>query len=170
VVAGQTATYQLSLSPQQFSGSVTMSCAESTTIPDTNCAVSPNPVTFSGTSPALVTVTVTTIARPALAFPEMHGRPRIYGGFYLLRWVSCLISLGVAVLCLRRRRAFNRAVLSLAFLLLGILAGCQAGAGGSAGTATTTTDPGTPAGTYQLLVSATSAGVTQTMILTLTVQ
>ncbi len=74
VPAGQPATYQLSLTPQAFSGPVTLTCAPVSAIPNATCSImSPNPVALSGTTATVVTVSVSTMAQSGVFIPS-HTR------------------------------------------------------------------------------------------------
>jgi hypothetical protein len=106
VAAGQTATYQLTLAPQSLTGSVALTCAPVTAIPNATCAVSPNPATVNGSSPAVVTVTVVTTARSGLASPLAGTKvpgPALWGFLttqFTAHWtfyVLALLGLTVAV-------------------------------------------------------------------------
>ena len=68
VPAGQTAAFRLSLAPEAFSGSVTLTCSPVTAIPKATCSVSPNPAMLSGTVATVVTVSVSTAAQSGAAF------------------------------------------------------------------------------------------------------
>jgi hypothetical protein len=170
VAAGQPAAYQLSLSPQAFSGAVTLSCVETKAIPNTTCTASPNPAMLNGTTATPVTVTVTTMARSGLSAPAQMRRfphPNAYEA-RAIRLLSDLLALLVLALASRTGRKGTRLALTTAFLLMLLVTGC-AGSGGNSGTPTSGST-GTPAGTYQLLVTAASSGATRTLTLSLTVQ
>jgi hypothetical protein len=64
-----------------------------------------------------------------------------------------------------RKRSAGRIVRFSPLVLLILLCGCGSGSGG-----TSTNMNGTPAGTYALMVKATSGTVSQSLPLTLTVQ
>ena len=80
-----------------------------------------------------------------------------------LLWLACLTPFGL----LWRRWRFTSALLALC-LLVGCGAPRTIPANGSGGTGTT--GPLTPSGTYNIVVSAASAGLTRTVNLTLIVQ
>ena len=168
ITAGQPATYQLSLAPQAFSGSVTLTCTPVSAIPNATCIVSPNPVTLSGTSATAVTVSVATMAHSGLWIPA-NGRRFFNPGAYSRGNIRLLLLFSILLGTIAAsRKAWKK--ISLAFsmvLLLALLAtGCTTGGGGMSGGGS----GGTPAGTYQLLVTASSSSLTRTITLTLTVQ
>ncbi|MBZ5642941.1 MAG: choice-of-anchor D domain-containing protein [Acidobacteriia bacterium] len=168
IAAGQPATYQLSLAPQAFSGSVTLTCAPVAAIPNATCMVSPSPVTLSGTLATTVTVSVTTAAHSGLWIPG-NGRRLFNPGVYSRGSIRLLFLLSImAGIIAASRKGWRKIPLAFSMvLLLALLAtGCAGGGGGMSGGGS----GGTPAGTYQLLVTASSSSVTRTMTLTLTVQ
>ncbi len=167
VTAGQTATYQLNILPQNFSGTVALSCAPVTAIPNANCSVTPNPVMTNGTTTSVVTVSAATAAYNAMSMSD-RARRFLGPGAYQLRirtgLLYLLIALGIAVTSLKVRRI--PLALTTALIIGMLIAGCASSytpssSGGSAGT---------PAGTYQLLVTATSGGVSSMTTLTLIVK
>ena len=168
VTAGRPATYQLNLLPQAFSGSVTLICAPVTAIPNATCSAAPNPATLSGTTATAVTVTVITMASSGMSAPAhtrrylgpwAHGLRASHWLFYLL------LSLALAGASRKGRRISLS--LSTALLLVILITGCASGG-------TSSTPPGgstgTPAGTYHLLVTASSSGISSKTTLTLVVQ
>ena len=154
--AGQTATYQLVISPEGFAGSVSMSCTGAPA--QATCSVTPSSVTLDGTNPATVEVRVSTTA-PSMLGPPLGPQP----GQPWLLWLVALAMLASLVQAVRRRRALAGFVAALLFVVL--WSSCGEGAappspiGGG----------GTPAGTYTLTVTATSDGITRNIPLTLTV-
>jgi trimeric autotransporter adhesin len=167
VAPGQPATYQLSLSQMGFSGSVMLTCAPVSTIPNSTCSVSPNPATLSGTGATPVTVSVITAPQSGMLFP-IFMRRFFYPGaleFRMVGWhIFFLFALTLAVASFK----FRRIPFALACsLIIGMLiCGCASGSsGGTSGGST-----GTPVGTYQLLVTASSGGMSSKTTLTLIVQ
>ncbi len=153
IAAGQTANYQLSLSPQVFSGAVALSCVESPTIPNATCAISPNPANLNGTTAATIVVAVTTAARGTTAarFNPMFPINRIRD-LPDQMWICCFVMLAGTFAISRIRRITHRILLPATLILLVFLAGC--GSTGSSSVITPTVNSGgTPAGTYQLLIS-----------------
>jgi hypothetical protein len=171
VAAGKPAVYQLSVSPQVFTGAVTMGCVETTMVPNTTCTVSPNPAMLNGTTATPVTVTVTTMARSGVAAPGQTKRflhPRAFDArtMRLLSYMLLLLSLSMV---LARGLKGTRLALTTVFLFALLAAGCGSVASGG-GSTPPSGSAGTPAGMYSLLVTASSSGVTRTMMLSLTVQ
>jgi hypothetical protein len=164
VAPGQQALYHVTVSPGGMQTSLTFSCtgapAEST------CQVSPAAVSLDGVTPVPVVVSVQTTASsrggfrlPPLPFPWGDGNVSC-------AWVLlAFLALAGSMLALSKRRpAWSLAAVMLAATLL---PGCG---GGQMNVGSSVTQPGTPTGSYALAVTASSAGVTHTMNLTLTVQ
>jgi uncharacterized repeat protein (TIGR01451 family) len=165
VAAGNSATYQVTASPavsnQAYPNSISFSCSAG--LPSgTNCALSTNPITMSGTSPASSTLTISTTARPVTSPAAVLQHRHL--------WYAVVPTFGVALLgfglgsCSRKRR------LLLGFFVLAMLSFSlfMAGCGGSN---TSQTPPaGTPAGTYAVTVTATSGKASHATTLTLVVQ
>ena len=140
-----------------FSESVSLSCGSG--LPSaTTCYVSPSPLTVSGSNPVPFSVTINTTARTASA--------GITNGSGFFPWnepaqaaILCLGSLGLILSLQKRQR------LSIAFFLMSAvgLVGC----GG--GSSRRTTTQGTPAGSYTIVLTATSGGISHAINLGLTV-
>lgn len=167
VTAGQAATYTLSVTGTEASGgSATFTC---TGAPQAaTCSVTPTSVTLSGTTPATVTVSVKTTARPRAA--QVPGLdfvvpPNGMDGRYAARLqllLMLLLALGVvaAVDRQRRTRFAGVALLTTALTVISWTACTNEAA---------PPPPGTPAGTYTLTVTATSSGASRSTALTLKV-
>jgi len=168
ITAGQTATFNLELSPSGFTGEVMLSC---TGAPQgATCTVSPSSVTLDGSTPVAITVTVTTTAR-SLVLPRILRLPppAAVGGLehtvlLLAIWLLALATLARLVAAVRRRPVWAPLTATLLFVLL--LAGCG---GGGAVPPAPPVPTGTPAGTHTLTLTATSGNLTKTITLTLTV-
>jgi hypothetical protein len=159
IAAGQPASYALNFAPTGgFSGMVTLSCT--TTAPVASCSVKPGTLTLNAPNAATATATVTTTAGGSA--PPEQNLPSGPGGW--LWWVvAAALAAGYGLLGSARQRA--RWALAGALFLVLAWAGC--GGGGS----TTSMGPtSTPAGTYQVTVTANSATVSQNVTLSLTVQ
>ncbi len=157
IQAGESATYELVLTPLGFAGTVSLTCTA--TPPGAACAFSPQPVSLDGQSPANTLLTVATTARAM-------QRPRLFiQGPTALKTPSpavlfFMLGLGLATLpIVRRRRIFLR--LGVALLAVSLWAAC----GGTSGEA----PPETPAGNYTFLIVATSGNLTRGLTVTLTV-
>jgi hypothetical protein len=170
VAAGQQATIQLTVTPgaNGFSNGVTLSVSG---LPaNTSATLSPTSVTPNGAS-ATATLNIMTTPRGAAAPPSspvnMPLPPWLVPALVL--WLAALLAGRFTALQLLRippRVRRYAAVIPLALLLLagGVLSGCS---GITAGPKTTN---GTPAGTSQLTVTATSGTMVQNATVTLTVQ
>jgi len=163
VSAGQAATYTLQVTATNaFSQPINLTCQG---LPaGASCAISPNPVTPSGSTAVPVTVTISTAVRNMLP-PVFHinNYPRM--GLYQY-WLACLIAFLLMVALARNRQIAHRPVLAgfglMALLLIGA-AGC--GGGNSTGV-----PAGTQAGTYTVTVVATSGSLSHNTTLTLQVK
>jgi hypothetical protein len=169
VAAGQTATFQLTLAPQALTGSVALTCAPVTAIPNATCSVSPNPATVSGSSPTVIAVSVVTTAHSGLASPfaPTKGPTTALREFLAAHLVFyALALLGLTPASFKTWRVPS--ALATALLLITRAFGCGTSSTSSGGGSTGT--GGTTSGNYQLVISATSAGATRTIMLSLTVQ
>jgi hypothetical protein len=167
VAAGATATFNLSLaSSGGFSGAVQFSC--SGTPAASSCTVTPNPITLSSTNPAAITVSIATTARTvARVLPPGGQSTASLRTFGLALLPGCPV-LGIVLMPIRgRARGKRRYGAFIGLILMTLL--CL-GCGGGSNSSPANQNTGTPAGTYNINVSGTSAGVTQSMILKLTVQ
>ncbi len=161
VGAGMSAVYPLILtSAAGTPGTVTFTCGP---VPaHATCTVIPANPSLGGATTISATV-ATSVAGAALQWPAIPDNPQRV-------WLVGLIPCGLLPLALRRKRL--RRVASFALLVCVLFAlGCgvsriiplaNQGEGG-------TTAP-TPSGTYNLVVSGTSAGLTRSVNLTLIVQ
>lgn len=162
ITAGQTATYNLQLSPASgFSGSVSLSCSGVPTA--ATCSVSPSSLNVTGNSAVPFMVSVTTTARSLvpLNYPRA-GRPR-----RILELLSALLAAFVTLLLSvksGRLKLKQVLVMAPAIALLLLLSACAGGNSSSTGVT------GTPAGTYTVVVNAKAQGATRSLNLTLTVQ
>jgi len=166
---GQTANYTVTFTPQGgFSGTAQVTCEEPAGLTGSTCTASPASITLSGSSPVMVAVAVTTSA-PSVAplaqrtLPPQSRRPP---GTPAL-WLSALALLGIGLMSgSKRGRRLAWTLLAPLALLLLLSASCGGGGSSSGGGG----NPGTPTGTYNLTVTATSGSLTQTVGLTLHVQ
>jgi hypothetical protein len=118
-----------------------------------------------------VTVTVTTMGASAgLTQPQIGGRNGLLYAFAVS--LSGPVGLALLVGLGARRKRHSSIVCGLAFLLLLLPAATLVGCGGSS--ASTSGNPGTPAGTYALTITANFASgttsLTRKSTLTLVVQ
>jgi 6-phosphogluconolactonase (cycloisomerase 2 family) len=173
VTAGQTAHFVLTVSPVDgaFTNPVTFHISPSTPLPAGSAASFGPSVTITpGASPQSVTLSISTTALTAshlVYFP--------HGGGSIWMWLSVAVTvLGLAIILLRmpevrmQRRAPQ---ILLAFLLVvaSVLVACSAVGTGTSPPSIPSSAPGTPAGTYPIIVTAISGGVSHSTTVTLTV-
>lgn len=171
VASGQTASYSLSVAPGGgFNQSVAFACTGAPA--RSTCAVSPNTVQLNGSTSATVTVTVTTAVAsllvrklPASSLPRPPG-------YWLVLPISALLGLAlVACLLVRHRVRRPRLAYGVALVLLLCVGMTMSACGGGGSTSSGSGgNPGTPAGTYKLVVTGTSTSLTHTTNFTLIVQ
>ncbi len=160
VTAGGVAHYVVGMNLSPAAGTVNFSCSGLPTA--ASCSFSPTSLTSSGN----VTMTLSTTARATVANGPQPGNRNLW----LL--LGLLSSAAMAGFCLRARKQPRR-VRRLApifgtctLLLAGVLAGCG---GGSKPPTVTNVIVGTPAGTYVVTFTATSANGTASQTMNLTV-
>ena len=159
--SGASTTYALQLaSLNGLSGNVALGCSGAPA--NSTCVVTPSVASLGTTTPIAVTVetdvTVAKLKPSAKPFSAAGGATKI------------LLALLLPLALYTRRRRWARLTLACALLCgLGALGGC-----GASRTIPNSTSPGngtpTPTGTYNLTVSATAAGLTHAVNLTLVVQ
>jgi hypothetical protein len=157
---GQTANLMLAVSPDGgFAQSVSLICSGAPA--KSVCTVTPSSVTPSGSSASSVAVAVSTTAS-SLMIPQVPSIPPTAILRVILTFIALLLFFFLAAANDRRR--------VLAFSSLALLA---VFAGGCVGLASKTGPPslnsGTPAGTYPLTITATSAALSHSATLTLRV-
>jgi len=146
-----------------FNQAVTLACPTTGLPSETTCAISPASVTFTGGT-ATATMTITTTAASSRLERDPSGRSR--GLFYALMLPGIF---GVVLAFGGRKKRLS------AYRMLGLIVilGCSmlwmpaCGGGGSSGGQS---NPGTPAGTSSLTVTATSGTLSHSAVVTLTVQ
>jgi hypothetical protein len=161
ITNGQNAVYPLLLSSAaNVSGTVTFTC---TGIPaNSTCNVTPSSVALGNTTTVSVTV-LTGVSSTSLLSPPLMNRRSVF-------WLATVLPVGL--LALRRMRRSG----VVAFTLLGCLiamSGCGAGRAIPLESGSGSGPPPilvTPAGTYTIVASASSGGLTRTVNLTLIVQ
>jgi len=168
VALGQTATFTFTVTPTAgYAGTVKFSCG---TLPSmAACSFSPASITPSGGTPVSSTLTLTTSGATAMLNP---GRPFGPSKPWMPAGGLALAGLiGFAFVPIRMKRWNDQLrLLSWGFLLASIslsMVGCGGGGGNS-----TPSNPGTPAGSYTISVTAAdSAGGPQHAVsIALTVQ
>ena len=159
ISAGQSATINIDVAPQHgFSGAITFSC---TGLPaNSSCSFNPASVTPNG-SAASTTLTISTAARSLAASVRPVRKP----GAPVFA-TALLAIFGVILLGAGKKRKWQSVTLMLcALALIGGLIACG---GGNPPPPVQT--QGTPAGTFSVVVTATSGGTSHTSTVTLTVR
>ena len=162
VAAGIPASYTVTVTPTgNIPNTVTLSV---TGAPTGGTATFPNGTSFTNLSSGpqsrqLVVNTTARVTTPASLFPA--GRP-FYAAFFPVSGLA-LLGVGIGGRQSRRRRVLMAAVLGCFFALVLFQASCSS-------SSTTSTTSGTPAGTYNLTVTATSGSATRTQQIVLVVQ
>jgi hypothetical protein len=148
VTPGSTATYTIAVNPiAGFNQMVALSCSGAPT--GSTCSLSPSSIALLGSTPASVTVSVTTLGNSAAA--TQPGRPdgTQVPIFFAICGLPGLLLLGGGRFALRRGK--TAAIHGAA--LVGIVCFVMAGCGGNSSTG----GGGTPANTYTLTVTGTFA-------------
>ena len=141
--AGETATYQVQLTPHPvYATNVALSCAG--TPPGSSCNFTTSPVTLQG--PATSTLNITTTARPIVT-PTASLLSRHFYAVWLGVPGLAFFTLGASGR--RRRRVAGLMMLCALFMLLVFQPACSKNN-------TITPVSGTPAGQYNIVVTATS--------------
>jgi hypothetical protein len=162
VAAGIPASFTVTVTPSgNIPNAVTLAASGA---PNGGTATFPNGTSFTNLSSGpqsrqLVVNTTARVTTPASLFPA--GRP-FYAALFPIAGFA-LAGAGIGGWKSRRRRMLMAALLGCFFALVLFQAGC-----GSSRTTTTTT--GTPAGTYNLTVTATSGSFSRTQQIVLVVQ
>jgi uncharacterized repeat protein (TIGR01451 family) len=159
VPAGQTAKYEVVLSPHPvYSSRITLSCT-STLPTGAACNFSNSPVTLSG--PGSSTLNLTTTARPILP-PTTSLLTRHFYAVWLALPGLTLLGLGAGS-NRRRRRILGICLFCALFGLLLLQPACS-------GSNTQLPVSGTPAGTYKVTITAASGSDSKSTQVTLNVQ
>ncbi len=144
-----------------FNGTISLACSGLPS--EAACQFSPASITANGTlTTSTSTITVTTTAATAMLQPSL--RPRL--GNWLAAGSFVLFS---AMLMGAPRRKRSPFFLLIVVALLVLLPACGGG-GSHPATTTPPPNPGTPAGTYNITVSATSGSTSSTTGFTLILQ
>jgi hypothetical protein len=162
ITAGQTATYKLTVQPNQFQGSITLSCAG--TPSETTCMVSPAQISLMNGVAAPFQVQVATTAPSTGELRIIEITPPRPGGAS-----TAILALAVVLWGLFIFRGHRRLLLRLGVsAILGaamLLAGC-----GGGGAVIGPQNLGTPPGTYTITITAQVSGAMRTVNLILVVQ
>ena len=165
VAAGQTATYTLSIGGEGMSGTASLSCTGAPA--GATCSL-PSTLAFSATTPTTFNIKVVTTARITAALPRPASAPASSLPALWL-WTFSLGMLFVPGVRLPKRspRRCSRYMWVAPLVLLLLTISCGGGGGMSSSQPQQT---GTPAGTYSVIVNASSNSKTGTTSLTLNVQ
>ena len=156
VTAGQTATYQLAVTPVGSSaGTVTIGCSGAPA--GSTCTANPSSVTLSGGAAGSVTLSIATSGTPAATAaasrPSWRGR---IGG-------AAALALLLPAFLRRRRLVWQMLLLVAAVLLLGSPIACGVHSSGA-------NQAQTKSGSYTVTVAASFPGAQRTATVTLVVQ
>jgi len=157
IKAGQSATYNLAVSPNGGSASVSLTCSVAPAGP--NCSISPPSVTLNGSNSSSATVTVATIGSLSLA--SMASESSAFGRRFAALLPYCFV-FATGSFLIQRPKA-RRAAVIIAIALLSTTCGgggSQTSGGGSSGT---------PRGTYTITLTGTSGSNSQNTQVTLIV-
>ncbi len=151
---GQSGTAMITLlGTDHFAGTIAISCALPATMTEASCPAVSTSLGNANSATAQLTINTTAPHHVAMNRPAGHTLYAI--GLFAGVFLSALPGI-------RRRRL----LLALLFLICaGMIVSCGGGSGNSG-----FTDPGTPAGTYTVNVTATSSGITRTASFNVTVQ
>jgi hypothetical protein len=160
IASGQNAVYPLLLSSAtNVSGTASFACSGAPV--NSICTVTPSNVALGNSTTISVTVLTGVASTALLSHPPRNSSGRL--------WLAALLPMSLLAFWRTRRRSLiGIAVLSC----LIVVTGCGAGRAIplDSGSGSGPTSPVTPAGTYTIAASASSAGLTRTVNLTLIVQ
>jgi uncharacterized repeat protein (TIGR01451 family) len=165
VPAGIAATYQVTVTPTgPFPDSVSLSCCSGTPANIGTVVFTTNPISnLTNGSAASSTVTIPTIMRPTTTTRVWQKGGPIYASWLSVSGLG-LLGMSIGGTISRKRRVVMALLIGAVFALIGLQSAC----GSSSTTPTTVT--GTPAGTYNLTLTATSGTASRTFPVTLIVQ
>jgi hypothetical protein len=160
IANGQNAVYPLLLSSAaNVPGTAIFTCTGAPA--NSTCNVTPSSVALGSTTTVSVTV-LTGVSSTALLSQPLRKRPSMF-------WLALLLPVGLPVL--RRKRRWGLAAVTLIGCLIA-MTGCGAGRAIPLESGSNPNPPISisPAGTYTIVASASSGGLTRTVNLTLIVQ
>jgi len=160
--AGQTATYNLAITPVGGAVTIPITIAGITTAPKTTVAPSASPVT-PGASP--VAITFTAITTPGLGFLSQQTGSKTAPVVALLFPMGLIVLTGLGAGKFKKNKKFTgwiALILVISFFGMGVM--------GCVGNQANFENLGTPPGTYTITVGALAGGTQQSVVLTLIVQ
>jgi hypothetical protein len=176
VTVGSSSQMVISVAPtNNFTGTVSLACSG---LPaGATCTFSPSQLSVSPSSSATSTVTIQTVATGAALNPA----PGMSASHAAAISAAMLLPFGSLLLFTNRRRSGKEKQLFLlslsvfALLSVGVVAGCSGTSAPAmqppaATSPTPTPTPGTPMGQSQITITATAGAVTQSTVVSLTVQ
>jgi len=161
IAAGQTASFTLDVtSISGFAQSVALACTGAPTA--STCTMSPSSVSLTANGKATATVTVATKARTILPpAGDIRRTPRPpFTGFYILALIA-LMALATKMVPARRRAFVTTCLLLLAPVLL--MGACNGGTAVQSGS-------GTPAGSFQLVITGSTGTMSHSIPVNLLVK
>jgi subtilisin family serine protease len=165
IAAGESASYSASISPVGgFKGTVTLSCGG---VPAAStCTISPSQVTLDGSDPAVASMTLTTASRsffPPVA-PRRFAPPlplrKLFARFFAYLFVCAVVW---RLACVPRKRLIMIASVAL------LCTSCGNSNSSSTNPSLPPTQHGTPQGAFIITVTGTSASLSHTANVKLTV-
>lgn len=161
---GQSATSQIVLeSVAGFSGTVDLTCKPASASAQITCSLSPTSVTVSGTGTTSM-MTMSTTAPHVLSGTSASARPHGLG------WLAAGSSVLLAGIFFAGGSARRRRYVAGFGLMLMVFFAAGLGCGGGSSSGGSSQNAGTPAGTYSIVVTATSGGLSHTANVALIVQ
>jgi uncharacterized repeat protein (TIGR01451 family) len=155
-VAGDPAVYTVQLTPNPlYTQPVTLSCSGQPA--NSTCRFNPSPVTMQGTSGSSSTFTINTTPRPIVTTANFHGY--FYAIGLIIPGMVVMFGMGGSS---RRKRAAGMLMLCLLMSLVLFIPACSH-------STTQTPASGTPAGTYNVIVTATSGSDSKSQTVSITV-
>jgi hypothetical protein len=157
---GQSGTSTITVtSGNGFTGAVAFSCAVPAMMSGGRCALNPSSLTTSGNTTLTVTTTAASVTGPGAG-------PFNSPGWFVAALGAILACIFLLVIPTRRRRPKMAFGLLVFALLVAAFVACG---GGSSSTPSVPSNPGTPAGTYTVTVTATSGSLSHTVNVSVTV-
>lgn len=159
---GQTATAAIAITPLSgFTGTVSFSCTTPATMSESSCSAPSAQINGATTTNA--TLTVTTTAPQQVA--SIRDKPSTLAPSLAGAFLAGFIWFGIPAV---RRRRFGSAILLALFLLSLDAVGCSSkGSGGGGGAQS---NPGTPVGTYTVVLTGTSGTSSHSINVSVSVQ